>query len=270
MNVLEALEFFAGARAIFNDEVVHSDAFCTAKIRGDDRATQMIRVNPRGRGSEEQRWSFRSLFTFLNELSEDWGLIRNRIPGACRLKIYYADQDGKGERRLTVKVDEDWKITVQISRPDLVAWDEWELMTASIETLHGTRGRENKRARLRSMTYWVMLVRNMRGGNAWINHTAFVVIDAHEFHPIVLALADKLVASGLMERLSTRFIFALHASFGRVKPRHAVTEAAFCAAIPGYLHLNIRPQVPGEDFATVTRDGESYSILRGCYVSPWA
>jgi hypothetical protein len=33
----------------------------------------------------------------------------------------------------------------------------------------------------------------MRGSNAWINHAAFVAIDAREFHPIVLAFASKLI-----------------------------------------------------------------------------
>jgi hypothetical protein len=38
------------------------------------------------------------------------------------------------------------------------------------------------------MKYWAMPIGNMRGGNAWINHAAFVAIDAREFHLIVLAL----------------------------------------------------------------------------------
>jgi hypothetical protein len=32
MDVVHALEFVAGARAILGDEVLHSDAFCTEKV----------------------------------------------------------------------------------------------------------------------------------------------------------------------------------------------------------------------------------------------
>jgi hypothetical protein len=38
-----------------------------------------------------------------------------------------------------------------------------------------------------------MPVGNMRGGNARINHAAFVAIDAREFQPIVMAFASKLI-----------------------------------------------------------------------------
>jgi hypothetical protein len=70
MNVIEAVQFVAGARALFDDEM-SSGAFRSEKVRHADRVSQMIPIYPRGR-IEEQRWSFRSLFIFLNELSEDW------------------------------------------------------------------------------------------------------------------------------------------------------------------------------------------------------
>jgi hypothetical protein len=123
MKVLEALRFMAGARAIVDDEVIHSDAFCTETVRDNDRVNRMIRVTARAMGVEQQRWSFRSLFTFLNELSDNWGRIRNRVSGSQRLNVYSADQDGKGDRRVTVKVDEEWNISVQISRADVVVSD---------------------------------------------------------------------------------------------------------------------------------------------------
>jgi hypothetical protein len=117
-----------------------------------------------------------------------------------------------------------------------------------------------------------MFARNLRGGNAWISHAGFIEIDAQEFHPTVLFLARKRVDSGLPQRSPTLFIFAMRASFGIEKPHHhaVVTEYAFCGALPGYLHVEIGRKVPGESFAEVMRDGEQYSILRGCYVSPWA
>jgi hypothetical protein len=87
---------------------------------------------------------------------------------------------------------------------------------------------------------WIMLVANMRGGNFGVNHAAFGVVDAHEFHPIILTLARKLIDSGLPLRPPTFFVFALHASFGTDKPhRHILTESAFLAELPGSLHLDI-------------------------------
>jgi hypothetical protein len=185
MKELEALQFMAGVRAIFDDEVIHSDAFCTETVRDNDRVSRMIRVTPRAMGVEQQCWSFRSLFTFLNEQSDDWGRIRNRIHGSQRLKLYSTDQNGKGDRRVTVKVNKEWNISVQISRPDAVVWDRRERITRQEDTSYGTRPRENKQARMRSLTYWIMLVANVRGGNSWINHPAFGVVDAQEFHPII-------------------------------------------------------------------------------------
>jgi hypothetical protein len=49
-----------------------------------------------------------------------------------------------------------------------------------------------------------------------------------------------------------------------------VTQPAFCGGVPGYLHLEIGRMVRGDNFATLLREGEEYSILRGSYVSPWA
>jgi hypothetical protein len=69
MNVIEVVQFVAGARALFDDEM-SSDAFRTEKSRHADRVSQMIPIYPRER-IEEQRWSFRSLFIFRNKLSED-------------------------------------------------------------------------------------------------------------------------------------------------------------------------------------------------------
>jgi hypothetical protein len=70
----------------------------------------MIPIYPRG-GIEEQHWSFRSLFIFLNELSEDWVAGRFEYPQKAlrdastqRAKVYYADKEGRGKKRMTVKV----------------------------------------------------------------------------------------------------------------------------------------------------------------------
>jgi hypothetical protein len=78
MNVIEVVQFVAGAGALFDNEM-SSDAFRTEKGRHVDRVSQMISIYPRGR-IEEQRWSFRSLFIFLNELSEDWAAARFEYP----------------------------------------------------------------------------------------------------------------------------------------------------------------------------------------------
>jgi hypothetical protein len=78
MNVIEAVQCVAGARALFDGEV-SSYAFRTEKVRHADRVSQMIPIYPRGR-VEEQRWLFRSLFIFLNELSKDWAAARFEYP----------------------------------------------------------------------------------------------------------------------------------------------------------------------------------------------
>jgi hypothetical protein len=87
--------------------------------------SRMIRVTPGATGVEQQRWSFRSLLTFLNELSDVWGRIRNRVLGSQCLEMDSAEKDGEGDRRMTAKVGEEWNISVQISRPDMVVWDRW-------------------------------------------------------------------------------------------------------------------------------------------------
>jgi hypothetical protein len=100
-------------------------------------------------------------------------------------------------------VGENWDLAVQISRLDQVEWDELECVEHLEETSQGTRSRGNKSPHLRCMRYWVMPIRNMRGGNAWINHTAFIAIDARELHPIVLAFASRLIEWGLPRRFSS-------------------------------------------------------------------
>jgi hypothetical protein len=113
-------------------------------------------------------------------------------------------------------------------------------------------------------------VRNMVGGNAWINRAAFRVMDAHEFHAIMLTLGAKGVDLRVPQRSLMLFLFALHASFGQDTPRgHGVTEAAFRARVPNSRHLDVGTQAPGESCATVVRDSETYSMLRGYSVSPW-
>jgi hypothetical protein len=92
------------------------------------------------------------------------------------------------------------------------------------------------------MTFWPMLIRNVPGGHEWINHAGFGVIAAREFHPIVLALASKLVEWSVSRRPPMLLIFALHASFAIEKPhrRIGLTEATFGGSIPEYLQLGDR------------------------------
>jgi hypothetical protein len=114
------------------------------------------------------------------------------------LKIDYADGYGAGNKRMIVTIAADWTISVQMSPPDLVGWeDDWNRQTAVEQTSHGTRGRENKQTRDQPWVFWREVTQNMRGGNAWINHAAFVAIDAQESHPIVLGLARTLVKTKL-------------------------------------------------------------------------
>jgi hypothetical protein len=109
MNVVESRQFVAGARALLDDEM-SSDAFRTEKVRHADRVSQMIPIYPSGR-IEQQRWSFRSLFIFLNELSEDWTAARFEYPQKAlrdastqRAKVYHADKEGRRKKRVIVKV----------------------------------------------------------------------------------------------------------------------------------------------------------------------
>jgi hypothetical protein len=78
-----------------------SDAFRIEKVRHADRVSQMIPIYPR-RQIEEQCWSFRSLFIFLNELSEDWAAARFEYPqksprdaNTQRAEVYDADKEGR-------------------------------------------------------------------------------------------------------------------------------------------------------------------------------
>jgi hypothetical protein len=122
------------------------------------------------------------------------------------------------------------------------------------------------------MRYWRLVPNQIRGGDAWINHAAFVAIDAREFHPIVLSLARTLVQARIPERPSTIFVHAMHTSFSpeRAQRRPMMTQGEFCGSVPGYLNLEIGRMIRGEPFERVVRDGQEYSILRGSFVSPWA
>jgi hypothetical protein len=119
----------------------------------------MIPIYPRGR-IEEQRWSFRSLFIFLNELSEDWAAARFECPqktlrdaSTQRAKVYYGDKEGRGKKRVTVMVGQNWDLAVQMSQQDQVEWDEWECVEHREETSQGTRSRGNKSPHLQCMKY---------------------------------------------------------------------------------------------------------------------
>jgi hypothetical protein len=112
--------------------------------------------------------------------------------------------------------------------------------------------------------FWRKFAQNMRGGNAWINHAAFVAIDAQEFDPTVVALARTLVKTQLPQRPPMLFIFALHASFApeRAHGRIVVSDDLFRDSVPGYLRLELGRRIPGERFEVLVRGGEAYAILR--------
>jgi hypothetical protein len=153
-----------------------------------------------------------------------------------------------------------------------VAWNDWILDVRVEPSFLGTRGRLNKQARPQTLVVWRKITRNVRAGSAWIRHAAFVPVDAQEFHPIVLSLARKLVKAQLPRGPPTLFIFALHDSFAaqRVPRALPIDERTFRGCVPGYLRLELGREVPGDCFEVVVRRDERYSILRGCYVSPWA
>jgi hypothetical protein len=100
-----------------------------------------------------------------------------------------------------------------------------------------------------------MPIGNIQGGNTWINHAAFVGIDARGFHPILLVFTSKLTEWGLPRRPPTFFVFALHASFA-IENSHrsgVSTEITFQSTVPGYLQLEIGKQVHGDNSETVLR-----------------
>jgi hypothetical protein len=96
----------------------------------------------------------------INELSEDWAAARFDYPQKAlrdastqRVKVDYAEKEGRGKKRVTVKVSQIWDLAVQISRPDQVELDEGEGVEHLKETSHGTRSRGNKSPHLRCMRY---------------------------------------------------------------------------------------------------------------------
>jgi hypothetical protein len=113
MKVLEALQFLAGASPSVDGQLAGSDGFCTEKVCADDhRVARMIEIYLIR--SPKHRWSFRSVFVFLNELPTDWAEQRpsRRSPkifhpkvGDWILKAFYADRQGYRGRRVTIKVE---------------------------------------------------------------------------------------------------------------------------------------------------------------------
>jgi hypothetical protein len=152
MKVIEPLQFLAGPSPSVDGQLVASDGFCTEKVRADDhRVARIMEIYPIG--SPKHRWSFRSVFVFLNEPPDDWAEQRPsrrspKIPhptvGDWVLKAFYADHQGDGGRRVTMKVDNDWNPWMSISRPD-PEWDDWILMRTTQRTTMGTEGRPMNR-----------------------------------------------------------------------------------------------------------------------------
>jgi hypothetical protein len=68
-------------------------------------------------------------------------------PTGRRLRIYYSDKGGReeGGRRVIVKIDAVWTISVKGSRPDLIEWDDLDLIPVQEVTTEGTQSRENMR-----------------------------------------------------------------------------------------------------------------------------
>jgi hypothetical protein len=214
-HLLTSLRFLAGPRPIFEEEERMSEVFLSEKILANDRCRRLIRIFPNQ--SPNCRWSFRSLFVFLNELPGDWTDWRSagaaRSGGPSRLRFFYADRVGDGVNRIRVDVDSEWVPSVEMSRPD-ADWDAWSMQSVEEETREGTRGRENKKPHVKRMIWWQMNVTNIRGGNAWFKDASFLPVDASDFHPVVHKLARKLIRGGLEEsRQRTRFIFALRHAF---------------------------------------------------------
>jgi hypothetical protein len=159
-----------------------------------------------------------------------------------------------------------------MSRPN-DDWDAWLMESGEGETREGTQRRQNKWSYIKRLIWWTMGPTNLRGGNTWLKDASFLPVDAADCHPVIHSLAGELIRAGLDERTPrTRFIFALNTSFTKPRRAHVVTsEADFRTHIPGYLHLDIGQRLRGDDdFETVQRNGEEYSILRGWYIGPWA
>jgi hypothetical protein len=89
MHVRDALDFLAGSRAIFDDEMCHFSACLTARVRATDRPLSMIAIYPRGGAG--QHWTFRSLFTLLNDFADAWGLMKWACPQADGARVRQAN-----------------------------------------------------------------------------------------------------------------------------------------------------------------------------------
>jgi hypothetical protein len=249
MNVLDALQFLAGPRAILDGDEARTEAFCTEQVRRGDRHGRLIPIYPTQ--SSAHRWPFRSVFVFLNELPGDWREHRissgTRAGGNTILKVFSADGAGNGTNRIMIDDDDEWNPHVQISRPD-ADLDAWTLQPRDEDTMEGTQRRQNCDKHMKNLIWWRMSAVNLRGGNAWLTDRSFVPLDAADFHPVVHHLVRTLIRAGLDERNSRiRFIFALSCSFTTSgRPHLVMSEAEFRAHVPGYLHPDVGQRLPDD------------------------
>jgi hypothetical protein len=169
-----------------------------------------------------------------------------------------------------MKVDNDWNPWMFISGLE-TEWDDWILMRTTEPTMMGAEGRPMSRLHGRELRHWRTVLTAVRCGTACVRDSRFIPVDGAEFHPIVLRLAEKLMAIRVPQTAQAAFIFAVHHSFATPRRlRIVLSELKFLASIPGYFHLDIGLRVPGEPFEAVRRGDADYSILRDWYVSLWA
>jgi hypothetical protein len=160
--------------------------------------------------------------------------------GNTVLKDFDADGAGNETNRIRIDGDHEWNPYVQISRPD-ADWDAWTLQSRDEETMEGTQRRQNRDEHMKNLIWWRMSAVNLRGGNAWLTDTSFVLLDAADFHPVVHHLVRTLIRAGLDERKSRlHSTFAFSRSFTTLRRPHLVmSEPEFRTHVPGYLHLDV-------------------------------
>jgi hypothetical protein len=228
------------------------------------------------------QWNLLKIAILLNELDQTWhpGKSARLTTGSSRttkddryLRFLFECDDTLLERWLEVKIFlPSWAMEVQAAREWVqIEWTAHEIVA---ESTGATQHRSIQRARERKYTQCAWEVTMTKDATRSIAAKApLLFFEKRELSKCIKYFARVLVKNGLPR--TRNFAFAHDIDVGvnaKHQSRSITTLFEFEAANQGYLRLTVSSwrECDTGRFERLTLDGKRYSVLKGCYVAPFA
>jgi hypothetical protein len=211
----------------------------------------------------------------LNELDDEW----QRRPRAWTKEqkettftvITLSNSNSDDQRQIRLMFDVNLEFQVEISTAT-VQEPPWTMLVTRKMTQTGSQGRMLQKEKMRTFIQWESPILDNRAGTAWIHDSSMIIPFAEvDFHPVIKSLTKRFCKLFMQPSPSTIFIFALQQILQppRLTGRE-IRADTLKQFISGHLRLYISLPSPDDEFELIHSQGESYSILHGWYIAPWA